>query len=56
MYFSTVIPRNVRLAEPQAMGCHIYSYDQLNGRCKAYNKFALEVLDKRKEGERKKNG
>ena len=53
--FSTVIPRNVRLAEAPSYGMPIVKYDPSSAGAKAYNKFALEFLDREKR-RKKKNG
>ena len=53
--FSTVIPRNVRLAEAPSYGMPIVKYDPSSAGAKAYNKFALEFLDREKR-RKNKNG
>lgn len=51
--FSTVIPRNVRLAEAPSYGMPIVKYDPSSTGAKAYNKFALEFLDREKRRKKK---
>ena len=53
--FSTVIPRNVRLAEAPSYGMPIVKYDPSSAGAKAYNKFAQEFLEREKRRQ-KENG
>ena len=49
LVFSTVIPRNVRLAEAPSYGLPIVKYDPSSTGAKAYQRFAKEFLER--EGE-----
>lgn len=49
LVFSTVIPRNVRLAEAPSYGMPIVKYDPSSAGAKAYQRFAKEFLER--EGE-----
>ena len=44
--YSTVIPRNIRLAEAPGFGMAITEYDPKSKGAKAYKKFAKEFLER----------
>ena len=47
--FSTVIPRNIRLAEAPSYGMPINMYDSKSAGAEAYMSLAEEIIDNRKE-------
>jgi len=47
--YSTVIPRNVRLAEAPSYGMPIFEYDPTSTGAEAYNEFADEFLRQEEE-------
>ena len=54
--YSTVIPRNVRLAEAPSYGMSILNYDPSSTGAKAYIRFAKEFLEREKREKEKNNG
>ena len=52
--YSTVIPRNVRLAEAPGYGLPIVEYDPRSAGAKAYMKFADEFLEQERRNQKKK--
>ena len=46
--FSTVIPRNVRLAEAPSHGLPIQIYDRHSRGAKAYDQLVQEIIDRRR--------
>ena len=47
--FSTIIPRNVRLAEAPSYGLPIVKYDPKSKGAKAYQQFATELLRRERQ-------
>ncbi|CDZ75723.1 Sporulation initiation inhibitor protein soj [Peptoniphilus sp. ING2-D1G] len=48
LFYSTVIPRNIRLAEAPSFGQNIFEYDRFSKGARAYSKLAKEFLSRNK--------